>query len=1008
MPTEAWDQTIEICHQALELTPTERAAFLQEVCAEDADLLCEVEALLKEEEAENSFLQTSAAKFLAQTLAAELPQYQAGDMIGNYKLVRRLGSGGMGDVWLVGDLNLHREVALKLLPITLSQNADWLRRFKQEAYTASSLNHENIVTIHDIRQDGEQHFIVMEYAAGQTLRERLTTVRIPMAEAIEIARQVATALMVAHQSNIIHRDIKPENIMIRQDDNVKVLDFGLAKLSTDKAESVSYEHQPQDAAQMGKADLLLMLSPHQSVASSLLTRGIVMGTVNYMSPEQARGEVLTGQSDVFSLGQVLLEMVCGKSLFAERTAKEVLQVFHDGQELLAPANKLEGVPHALEQIIRKSLRRDLKARYATAREMLVDLQRLQRRAATKRLRRGVMAGIGGMLLLLLLLVVSAWYSVQETWSEKVLSDGHTSTVLRAVFSPDGKRLVSVSQDRRVMVWDFARRELIQSLTAHQDQINSVSFSPDGKWFATGSHDKTVIVWNAATLQPEKVIAEHQDKVMAVAFSPDGKWLASASGSDTGASRDYRTVLWNVNGWQKVREFAEGRTYGNLLFSPDGRWLKTQDSQWDVATGNRATKDGDGLGWNWNEFAPDAKQLLGAGAGGVEFYQLAQAGKLTERKSIGKFSPHQDFVRAAAYSPNGKLAATGAGDIVLWDTAARQLKARFPVESSVWSVTFSPDSHWLVSTHGDGTMLVWNLAQQRREFSFNAHAEAVRTVAVSPDGKRYASAGDDRNILVWNAETGAKDAVLIGHNTRVINLVFSPDGTWLASLDQTGRLIRWELERRTAAWDVFSSQGASCLAVSPDGKWLVTRHAVIKSADGKKAFGLGQPETDLAFLGAAAFSSDGKWLAGVEGNQLLLMDWQNKRIVDRQTYGNAPLVTVRFSPDNTALATGSTDGTLLLWDARPLQLHGLLGKHAGQAGAVSFSPDGKFLASASADKTVKLWDVYRQELLREVGIHASPVAAVAFSLAGNLLTGEQDRSVRVYQPRRSLWGWQLKE
>ncbi len=382
--------------------------------------------------------------------------------------------------------------------------------------------------------------------------------------------------------------------------------------------------------------------------------------------------------------------------------------------------------------------------------------------------------------------------------------------------------------------------------------------------------------------------------------------------------------------------------------------------------------------------------------------------MTGRKQIGNYTPHQDFVRAAAYSPDGKLVATGGDNILLWEAATMKIQSRFEGASSVWSLTFSPDGRWLVSTHGDGTMLVWNLAQRRREFSFNAHAEAVRTVAISPDGKRYASAGDDRAVILWNAGTGGEEAVLGQHDTRIINLVFSPDGTWLASLDQRGRLIRWELESRSAAWDVNVSRGASCLAVSPDGKWLVTRHVVVNSADGKPLFGLGKPDNELDFLEAAAFSFDGKLLAGVEGNQLMLLDLQTRRVLQRQTNGNAPLVAVRFAPDGTTLVTGSTDGSLLLWETAPLRLLRRLGKHEGQVSSISFSHDGRMMASAGADKTVKLWDMDALKLLREVGTHAAPVAAVAFSPDGKLLTGEQDHSVRVYTHDQKLWGWDWRE
>ncbi len=311
--------------------------------------------------------------------------------------------------------------------------------------------------------------------------------------------------------------------------------------------------------------------------------GAVVGTVDYMSPEQVRGEPLNGQSDVFSLGQMLLEMVTGKGLFAGQEPKAVLQFLRSEQEPLAAEYKLDGVPKALEQIIRKTLQRTVAERYETAQQLLIDLKKLQRRTATKWLRWSVVGSLVGIVFLLVALGFAAWYSTTEVWEEKVLRDGHTTWVHSVAFSPNGRLLVSASDDKTAMVWDFAQRKRLKTLTDHTAKVNAVAFSPDGKRFATGSHDKTVIVWDAATLEKITTLREHRDAVNAVAFSPDGKWLASSSGGEPAAGSDFRTILWETSRWEKAREIPQGIVYGPIFFSPDSRRLITTEVQWDLGS-----------------------------------------------------------------------------------------------------------------------------------------------------------------------------------------------------------------------------------------------------------------------------------------------------------------------------------------------------------------------------------------------------------------------------------------
>jgi eukaryotic-like serine/threonine-protein kinase len=275
--------------------------------------------------------------------------------LSHYRVISRLGAGGMGEVFLAEDLRLGRRVALKVLPSAFTGDAERLRRFEQEAKAASALNHPNIITIHEIGHAGGEHFIVTEYIAGQTLRERLRGA-MKLTEALDIAAQAAGALSAAHEAGIVHRDIKPENLMLRPDGYVKVLDFGLAKL---------VEQRPAEVDSLAPTVAKLNTEP-----------GVLLGTVQYMSPEQARGLQVDSRSDLFSLGVVLYEMVAGRRPFAGETKTDIILAIVD-REPPPLSERVPDAPQELERIVSKALRKDRAARYQDAKDLLLDLRDLR-------------------------------------------------------------------------------------------------------------------------------------------------------------------------------------------------------------------------------------------------------------------------------------------------------------------------------------------------------------------------------------------------------------------------------------------------------------------------------------------------------------------------------------------------------------------------------------------------------------------------------------------------------
>ncbi len=288
--------------------------------------------------------------------------------IGSYRVLAELGAGGMGEVYLAEDTRLGRRVALKVLSANFTKNKDRVQRFQQEARSASALNHPNIITIYEIGQEGPIHFIATELIDGETLRRHISRDRLSCREVLDIALQVANALAAAHSTRIVHRDIKPENIMLRPDGYVKVLDFGLAKLTASPNDSVPVD---PDAVTAIEANV-----PQKRMVET--DPGTVLGTVTYMSPEQARGQPIDLRTDIFSLGVVIYEMVAGRVPFEGTSVSDVI-VSILGSRPLPLARYSLNVPDELERIVSKALAKDREERYQTIKDLLIDLKKLKQR-----------------------------------------------------------------------------------------------------------------------------------------------------------------------------------------------------------------------------------------------------------------------------------------------------------------------------------------------------------------------------------------------------------------------------------------------------------------------------------------------------------------------------------------------------------------------------------------------------------------------------------------------------
>lgn len=831
MDKKRWQQIEDVYYAALELPEAERRDFLREKCAGDEELFKELRSLLDSHERADSFLAEPEFDLGLELLIKQPRVLQDGQNFGHYTILKFLGRGGMGEVYLAQDARLGRLIALKVLPAEVAANRDRVQRFMQEARAASALNHPNILTIYETGEVEGWRFIASEYVEGETLRERFKR-EAPLApeETVEIALQIAAALNAAHKAGIIHRDIKPENIMLREDGLVKVLDFGLAKLSEPPGTAAGGLKTGADAAR----ERLINTNP-----------GMVMGTVAYMSPEQVRGQITDARSDIWSFGIVLYEMLTGRLPFAGDTTSDMIAAILTAEPDL-PARQPVEKPETFRQIAGKALRKDPAERYQTALEMAEDLRtarldadsfsgrdllsasgherggntdsRFARTSETllrhrtdkvekKSSRKNLILALAAIFVLAAAGSYAAFYFLKNAnrFSREPLKIARifeTGKTVSTAVSPDGKYVVHALADagkQSIWIKQLATNSNVQLVAPKEVDYPALTFSRDG--------DHIYFVQNNGELYQIPVLGGDPKKILAgvgsaISFSPDGRQFAfvrSLPGDETAVM----TANADGSGERLIASRKKPEFFVGPAWSPDGETIA-------CSVGNASSE-------------PLANIVEIPLAGGAA-ERVISAQKWRAIWQAAWLSDGSGLI-APAISGEG-----GSDALQIWffpaaGGAARQVTNDL---NNYGDVSLTADSKTLVTIRFEQRSNIWLLPQGRSEqarlLSNNVHS-AYRFIAGAPDGRIVYPSQEDsnsgRNLWIMNADGSGARQLTANAGENILPCV-TGDGRHIVFASnrgdlQTYQIWRMNMDGSSPVQLTNSETGARGPACSPDSK-----------------------------------------------------------------------------------------------------------------------------------------------------------------------------------------------
>jgi WD40 repeat protein len=947
-------------------------------------------------------------------------QFRAGRTFGNYELLEEIARGGMGIVYRARQVGLDRIVAVKMLLAGPLAGKDFVQRFRTEASAAASLQHPNIVAIHEVGFAEGQHFFAMEFVEGLTLAQLVAKGPLPARQAANYLKTIAQAIHFAHERNVLHRDLKPSNILIDSaTDQPSVTDFGLAK----RLES--------------ETDLTLS--------------GQVLGSPNFMSPEQAtakRGAV-GKHSDVYSLGAILYYSLTGRPPFQGETLTDVLQqVAND--DPLAPNLLTPGVPHDLETICLKCLEKEPSARYQTAQELADELNRFLRDEPIEarpvsplekawrwcRRKPALASSLSLIIILILILIIGsplAAYRINEArkaetkqreraednreHADQNLYDSDMSLAQHAWDEGDLGRTLSLieahrpqagEKDRRSFEWYYFRNlcegDQRMTLRGHRNAVTCVAFSPDGKLLATGSVGDPVQIWDSATGKLIKTLPEQN--VLSLSFAPDGQSLG-VGGQD-------QASVWSLETGRAVFTREEALGLFRIAFSPLGTSVVIGKHGLDLGSDGGSAQLWDYLRRKWKHEFPESgghvvispkgdRLATGNWNGALKIWDLV-TGQLVRSLNTGP-------VIAAAFSPDGQTFATSAWgpQVELWDLKnGHALGSLTNNQHRVWSLAFSPDGRFLATGGADQLVRVWDIATLQQTEQLQGHGNEVLSVSFSSDGQTLASGSKDKTAMLWNLHP---QRTVTAVSNVISRPIFSPDGRWVAAGIGQNKVAAWDVA--TLEVKVVFAGAYDAVAFAPDSRSLLTRgsnyllrtfdvttRAVRETIPGRPA------EESDSFAG---LSPDGRVLVASLNDASLIFSDASTGVALATNVLQYPSVCA-FSPNGKFLATTVAPNMVTnrfgatIWDMVTHKAVAVLAGHTDWVLSAAFCPDGKILATCGADNSIRFWDTLTWKETPPALGHKEYITCLAFSPNGRtLVSTSADRTMKFWNAvtRREL-------
>jgi WD40 repeat protein/tRNA A-37 threonylcarbamoyl transferase component Bud32 len=928
-------------------------------------------------------------------------------IFGDYELAGEIARGGMGVVFKARQRSLNRIVAVKMIRGERLVGEDEVRRFHVEASAAAQLHHPNIVAIHEVGEVEGQHFYSMNFVAGRSLSDLAREKTMAPRQAARYVEKIARAIHYAHGRQILHRDLKPANVLIDQDDEPQVTDFGLAKVM-------------------------------QTEAGATLS-GTIMGSPSYMPPEQARGDTRTVdvRSDVYGLGAVLYELLCGRPPFRAETPLETLRLVVE-KDPVAPRLLHPKLPRDLETICLKCLEKPRERRYATALDLANELARFQNhepilarpvgvpaRVFRWCRRKPALASVGAAALLLMLVIAigSPIAAFRINRARVLAEEGEINArrnelnARRNAYGADMGLVRQAIDQRRFSyaeqlllshrpapgqtdvrgwewryLWEQWRGPPVTPLARHSGEISGINVSPDGRWIASQDNTGTLKLWSVpakrevleikdcsgpapalsdklmaafdarglirfwslATLETNGPPIKHPGGLSSIQFHPSGESLITYGGK--------RLQIWDVSSRQMIREHTIPR--GPVMaLARDGTTLAVSSGQREITVWRADTGDSkvfiSGHVFTGQPFclalSGDGRTLAAAGvAFGVGTDYRVQVWNLETGLQTTNFPAHVDRVTSARFSADDSHLVTTSYDQIIevrererWGTVAMMKAGGWPS-----SITLLPQAGLLLTGGRDGQVEARELHTDfpmRDKLPMELASEIVSETrgGIAPDASVVAALRADGTGVLIDPRAGGVRKKLALPLANVSRVAVGP----------AGRLLAIESGEGLGLWE---SAGA-------------TRVAELEAPPGKHWSSL-------------TFSSDGRWLAGVLSQRHTFHLWSLTPPFEAKAWNESPtnVATVQFSPDSTQVAFGYNTGTISVWEVSAGRRLVDLAGHEGQINRLAISRDGKQLASTSYDATVRVWDLAtRREIARFRGSRTS-FFRVSFSPDGKRL------------------------